>query len=81
MRSPRSSLIMASIIGLASLLAGVVAPAPAATSGSCATGRNVGLDISRWNDSAYGWRGRGIVQTFFAEDTLISALGILALDL
>jgi len=65
---------MASLIGLASLLAGVVAPVPAATSGSCSTGRSVGVDISQWDEWAFGYHGRAVVQTFLADDTLISAL-------
>lgn len=45
-----------------------------ASADACAAGSSVGVDISKWDDSAFGWRGQGIVQTFFAEDTLITSL-------
>ena len=38
--------------------------------------RSIGVDLFEWDDSAFGYDGRAVVQTFFAEDTLISAITI-----
>jgi hypothetical protein len=42
----------------------------------CAPNRTAGVDISEWDDAAYGYFGRAVVQTFFAEDTLITAITV-----
>jgi hypothetical protein len=43
---------------------------------TCASGHSIGVDISEWDEWAFGYLGRAVVQTFFAEDTLISAITV-----
>lgn len=69
-----TSILVWIMVGSA-LLGPMFVAAPAAAQ-PCAANRSIGVDISEWDEWAFGYLGRAVVQTFFAEDTLISSLTV-----
>jgi hypothetical protein len=69
---------LARLTSLAAVAALVCSPflCTCSSADACTPGHTAGVDLSNWNEWAFGYDGRAVVQTFFAEDTIISAMTV-----